>query len=185
VGAAPTAVPRAAVAAAGGALGWLACAAGDTFSSELGALSDATPRLVTTLRPVRAGTNGGVTLLGLAGAVAGGAVAGAAFWGVGAAAAAAAARDAAVAAAVARSTLYLLPLAVAAGLAGSVLDSIMGATLQFTGVNVETDKIVSKPGPDVMPIGGWNLLSNAAVNLVSSAAIAAGTAVAVVRVVGV
>lgn len=44
------------------------CAAGDQ------------PRLLTTLQPVRKGTHGGVTLLGLSGAAAGGLLAGAVFY---------------------------------------------------------------------------------------------------------
>ncbi len=64
----------------GGMLGWYACAAGDVWSRELGALSSHIPRLVTTLQPVRRGTCGGVTLMGLCGAAAGGLLVGGLFY---------------------------------------------------------------------------------------------------------
>ena len=175
-GAAAAAPPAAAAAAVGGALGWVAAACGDTFSSELGSLSDSTPRLITSGRPVRAGTNGGVTLAGLGGAVAGGLVAGGAFWGASAALAALLAGPSAAApAAAAVATALAAPAlggGVALGLAGSLLDSLLGATLQFSGVERATDKIVSAPGPGVVRIAGQPFLSNAGVNAVSAGVVA-------------
>jgi len=92
--------------------GALATAAADTWSTEIGSRASATPRLITTGRPVPPGTSGGVTWLGSLGGVAG----------------------AALLAAVAVLVGLLTPLAgawtAAAGVGGGLADSLLGAGLQ-------------------------------------------------------
>jgi uncharacterized protein (TIGR00297 family) len=92
--------------------GAVAAAAADTWSTELGGRSVRQPRLITTGRPVAPGTSGGVTLLGSAAGAVGALLIGVSAWAVG-----------------------LVPAGegiwvAAAGIAGGVADSLIGATLQ-------------------------------------------------------
>jgi len=60
--------------------GAIAAAAADTWATEIGAHSPTLPRLITSGAVVPRGANGGITLLGTAGGVAGAVVIGALFW---------------------------------------------------------------------------------------------------------
>lgn len=144
----------------GGIIGHYCCCNGDTWSSELGILSDDQPRLITTFRPVKRGTNGGVTRAGLLAAAAAGSVIGLTFVLLGF-------LTAKCTYAVALKQLLVVPLSALAGLCGSVIDSLLGATLQFSGFCTVRNKVVGKPGPTVKKISGLNILDNHAVNLVS------------------
>jgi uncharacterized protein (TIGR00297 family) len=89
--------------------GALAAATADTWASEIGRRSPTLPRLITSGTPVPAGTDGGITLLGTVGGVAGAAfIAGLAF---------------------VLEPRSLVAVAVA-GVFGMFLDSLLGATLQ-------------------------------------------------------
>ncbi|KAL3747553.1 hypothetical protein ACJRO7_016359 [Eucalyptus globulus] len=144
----------------GGVIGHYCCCNGDTWSSELGILSDEQPRLITTFKPVRKGTNGGVTVQGLMAAAAAGAVIGISFVLVGF-------LTTKCTLDVALKQLLVIPLSTLAGVCGSVIDSLLGATLQFSGLCSVRNKVVGKPGPTVKKISGLSILDNNAVNLVS------------------
>jgi uncharacterized membrane protein len=73
-------------------------------------------------------------------------------------------------------------LGVGAGLAGAMLDSVLGATCQYSGVRLSTGRCVNKPGPGVRHTCGRDWLSNDAVNAVS--ALVAGVAAAAVTAAG-
>lgn len=94
------------------ALGALAAAAADTWASEIGVRSPTPPRSIVSRQVVRPGTSGGVTPLGWAAAGAGALVTGAAWTLAG------------------DRRPSTLGVALLAGLAGSLADSLAGATIQ-------------------------------------------------------
>lgn len=93
----------------------LAEAAADTVSSEIGQVLSGRPRMITTLRPVDPGTDGGVSLAGtLAGVLAAGIVAAAGSMAL-------------------RGGLAMLWVSWAGGVFGLFFDSLLGATLERRG----------------------------------------------------
>lgn len=100
--------------------GSLAAVNADTWATELGVLSSGLPRLITNFRPVARGTSGGVTGVGTL-ASAGGALwialFGVVFWPPALASGS-------------PPPAVLVALVASAGLAGSLVDSVLGAALQ-------------------------------------------------------
>jgi len=140
----------------GALLGSLAAASADTWATEVGVRSRRPPVLITTLRPVPAGTSGGVTLAGSAAALHGALLVG-------------------VIAALADSTWWpAVPWVVLAGLAGSIVDSLLGATVQ--GVywcpecEKETERRQHRCGAATRLHRGLAFVSNDLVNLLATLA---------------
>src|SRR2546425_11807594 len=147
-----------------GAAGAIAAAAADTWATEIGAFSPFPPRLVTSGQRVTRGTSGGITVLGTLGGVAGAAT-------IAALAVALRPQGAGPASVV---------LIASAGVAGMLVDSVLGATLQgkyecpACDARFERgDTVCHEP---VRLTRGWRWLDNDAVNL---AATVVGAAVAV------
>ncbi|HWI63145.1 MAG TPA: DUF92 domain-containing protein [Symbiobacteriaceae bacterium] len=138
----------------GAALGALAAANADTWATELGVLSPTPPRLITTFRSVPAGTSGAVSLTGTLAAAAGAAFVGAA-------------------AGLTTPRLWpMLPWLTLAGLAGALLDSLLGATVQGTyfcpTCQKETERRVHRCGTETALHKGLRWLGNDTVNLLAT-----------------
>jgi len=145
-------------------LGHFACCLGDTLASELGILSRSKPRLITTLKQVPPGTNGGVSLAGTLASILGGAIIGL-LSGI----------TLVLENAKCRQAKYLIFETIAwgmfAGLFGSFVDSLLGATVQQTRYSTSKKLILQDDSKDVDAvnvISGIKLLTNNQVNLVSS-----------------
>ncbi len=142
-------------------VGALATANADTWATEVGTLSKDEPRLITNGQRVPPGTSGGVTLLGTSAAVAGAVSVGAV------AAALGAGRGTSL-----RGHLPLL--AVIGGMAGTLCDSLLGATAQAMywcpRCQTETERRVHRCGQETRALRGIGWLENDGVNFVSTAA---------------
>jgi uncharacterized membrane protein len=105
-----------------GIVGSFGCACGDTWASEIGILSKSRPRLVTSccLRPVAPGTNGGISVLGTVASAGGGLFIGLVAASIG------------FLTGVEPAWILLAAVGTVSGFLGSMIDSVLGATLQET-----------------------------------------------------
>ncbi len=168
-------------------VGAMATVNADTWATELGVLSPRPPRLVTTGRVVEPGTSGGVSLLGTLATLAGG-------LSIGLTAVLFLLLDGILGgpgyvllgADTTQGTLVLLPVATLGGLAGSLCDSILGATLQTIYYSTrrakETERKIDPDGASNEHLRGWKWLNNDWVNFLSSA-VGAGVSVLVWKAV--
>lgn len=134
------------------AAGALAASASDTWATEVGSLLGGKPRHVFTLRVVPPGTSGAVSLVGTFAALLG------------------AAFIAAFAAYATRSVDITVPVFVG-GVAGSTIDTLVGAALQgrrwCEHCNEATERPVHRCGEQTRTSGGVTWMNNDVVNLLS------------------
>jgi uncharacterized protein (TIGR00297 family) len=133
----------------------LAAAASDTWATEVGTLGGSGPRSIVSWAPVPTGTSGGVSCPGVAAAVVGAGFVAVVALGLG----------------WPRSTAIG---AFAGGIAGSTIDSLLGATVQarrWCGrCKAPTERKTHACGATTRLIGGLSWLDNDAVNALSTAA---------------
>lgn len=136
-------------------LGVMATVTADTWATELGTLSKQPPRLITNGKIVEVGTSGGVSLLGTAVSFLGGLTIGLTAGLV-----------------TSFNLLTMLSAGAFSGLAGSLVDSLLGATVQqiyySEARQKETEKKIELNGTPNRPLRGWSWMSNDMVNLLSS-----------------
>ena len=150
-------------------LGALATSNGDTWATEIGALSRTRPRLITRpWRQVAPGTSGGVTGLGTAAALAGAMLIGLTFVGLRGLNLDPEGWQSA------GSALTVIAAAEVGGLAGALFDSVLGATTQ--GIyrdparEMLTEKACATDGQPYPLARGWRWMSNDWVNFLASLA---------------
>jgi uncharacterized protein (TIGR00297 family) len=139
----------------------------DTWATELGVLNPTPPRLITSGRSVEVGTSGAVSRLGLLASAAGSLT-------IGLAALVFVAADHRLGIAPDLTPDWtLIAVALVGGMAGSLFDSVLGASVQAIYVcpqcNKETEKTLHHCGTPTRHERGWPWLTNDWVNLISSA----------------
>ena len=140
-------------------VGAMAAVNADTWSTEVGVLSTAPPRLITTGRIVERGTSGGITWLGTFASLSGAVLIGLVAW-------------------LLRpegTFVQVVGAAAVAGLAGSLFDSLLGATVQAVYrcpvCGKETERHPYHTcGTGTVHVRGWSRLGNDEVNFLCSLA---------------
>jgi uncharacterized protein (TIGR00297 family) len=135
------------------AAGALAASAADTWATEVGTLAGRRPRSIITGRVVATGTSGGISLPGLAASLAG-------------------AGFVAVVALLCGWPRVVTTAAFIGGIAGSLVDSVLGATLQSRRFchecHADTERKVHGCGTRTTRTGGLRWLDNDGVNALST-----------------
>jgi uncharacterized protein (TIGR00297 family) len=139
-----------------GIVGALAAATADTWATEWGVLARRQPRRITDWHPVPTGTSGGITPLGIFGSALG-------------------ALLIAAAAGLLDASAHFLILGLISGLVGSILDSVLGATVQVQYRCKTCDEVTEQNpthkvcGTETSYHSGIRWVDNDVVNLVANA----------------
>jgi uncharacterized protein (TIGR00297 family) len=128
----------------------IAAAMSDTWGTEFGKISKSKPKLITSMKNVNHGESGGVTFVGTIASFLGASVIGLA-------------------------TNYLfhisqkeIILIILSGFLASIIDSILGATLQGRFKSMKTDRIIELDLKDTIHISGLKWMTNDVVNIVNT-----------------
>ena len=148
-----------------GMIAALAAANADTWASEIGLLSRNEPVSLVGLRPVERGRSGGVTLLGLGASLAGSCLIGGAYG-----------LCCLIGGECALPPLSSTLVVAACGFSGSLVDSLLGATVQgrfrVAESGAYTERGRGKAGVRNTLVGGLRLVTNDTVNFVSGLLVA-------------
>lgn len=133
-----------------GFVGSLAAATADTWATEIGRLAGGQPRHILTGKIIDKGLSGGITWQGSSGSMVGALLIGAScvpFYD--------------------NSLLFCIIMGFLAGMAGSLLDSVLGATVQAKYEDVQSGLITEKeePGVTVKKVSGFRWITNDLVNV--------------------
>ena len=133
--------------------GSLAAANADTWATELGIFSPRDPRMITTGKPVPKGTSGGISLVGTLATTAGAALVGLIGWLF----------------TPEISAWAMIGVVTLAGLLGSLVDSLLGATVQAIYYDPQREKETEKvffnaDGSPAAPVRGKEWINNDMVN---------------------
>ncbi len=135
-------------------LGSMAAATADTWSTEIGSLSSKPPRSILSWKHVPTGSSGGVTVLGLVGALAGATIIGL------------------IGGVANLSAVALVVAGVIAGFTGSLFDSVLGATVQRVNRCPQcmtlTERAVHDCGTPTVVARGWRFIDNDMVNAMTT-----------------
>ncbi len=138
-----------------GYVGALATATADTWATELGVLSPVAPRLLTSGKQTAPGTSGAITPLGTAAAASGALSLGLVYRLL-----------------QPRSSSLLPLIALVSGLAGSLFDSLLGATLQAIyycpTCHKETERRIHNCDTRTIPLRGLPWMNNDVVNFMAT-----------------